>query len=75
VMFDSEDKMYGLTEDGWVMQIDDDGSVLKYAYVGGRPLGGAFDAQDNLFVADAQKGLLMIERESKKVIYVYICYC
>eukprot|EP00191_Tetraselmis_sp_GSL018_P022107 CAMPEP_0177619900 /NCGR_PEP_ID=MMETSP0419_2-20121207/26554_1 /TAXON_ID=582737 /ORGANISM="Tetraselmis sp., Strain GSL018" /LENGTH=358 /DNA_ID=CAMNT_0019119293 /DNA_START=370 /DNA_END=1448 /DNA_ORIENTATION=+ len=39
-----------------------------YALTGGRPLGGKFDAQGNLFYADASRGLCVVEAGSRKAI-------
>lgn len=46
---------------GRILRMSPDGSQQRaYANTGGRPLGTAFDANGNLIVADAYKGLLSI---------------
>eukprot|EP00882_Tetradesmus_deserticola_P023565 GHRQ01025656.1.p1 GENE.GHRQ01025656.1~~GHRQ01025656.1.p1 ORF type:complete len:145 (+),score=36.02 GHRQ01025656.1:617-1051(+) len=34
----------------------------------GRPLGAAFDAQGNMIICDALKGILMLEKDSNRVV-------
>jgi sugar lactone lactonase YvrE len=43
------------------------GESTEWAYVGGRPLAGEFDSQGNLYVCDAVKGLLYVDKETKVV--------
>lgn len=48
-------------KDGRILRLSPDGAQVEtIARTGGRPLGLAFDAEGNLFVADAVKGLLSI---------------
>ena len=60
VEIDAAGRIYAGTADGWIVRIEPDGSVTKFAETGGRPLGLAFDAGGNLIVADGVKGLLSI---------------
>ncbi len=49
------------SQDGLIRQVDPEaGTYETFADTGGIPLGLEFDAQDNLIVADAYKGLLSI---------------
>jgi sugar lactone lactonase YvrE len=65
VAFDSEGRMYAGTADGWIVRVERDGSVTKFADTGGRPLGLVFDANGNLIVADGIRGLLSIAPDKK----------
>jgi len=58
---DSEGRVYGSTQDGKIIRVLADGSVEDFAITGGRPCGLHFDAEGNLIVADAYKGLLSID--------------
>lgn len=58
---DAQGRIYGGTHDGRILRVTPDGRVAVFAETGGRPLGMAFDAQGNLIVADAWKGLLSID--------------
>ncbi len=60
VEIDVEGRIYAGTADGWIVRVELDGGVTKFAKTGGRPLGLAFDALGNLIVADGVKGLLSI---------------
>ena len=61
VALDSAGRIYGGFNDGRIMQLQPDGTQPRvFANTGGRPLGLAFDAQGNLIVADAVRGLLWI---------------
>ncbi len=60
VEVDAEGRIYAGTADGWIVRVEADGSVTKFANTGGRPLGIALDPQGNLIVADGVKGLLSI---------------
>jgi sugar lactone lactonase YvrE len=57
---DAQGRVYAGLHDGRVVRIAD-GQVETFAATGGRPLGMDFDAQGNLIVADAYKGLLRID--------------
>lgn len=43
VLLDKAGRLHALCEDGWVREIREDGTTDRWAYVGGRPLGAAFD--------------------------------
>ncbi len=56
-----DDFFYTGLQDGRIMRFRADGSrVETFVSTGGRPLGMQFDAQGNLIVADAFKGLLSV---------------
>lgn len=58
--------VYTGVEDGRILKIALDGKTTAvYANTGGRPLGMQHDAQGNLVVADAMKGLLSITPDGK----------
>ena len=61
---DAEGRVYAGLHDGRVVRIAD-GKVETFANTGGRPLGMDFDAQGNLVLADAYKGLLRIDPAGK----------
>ncbi|MGC9323828.1 MAG: SMP-30/gluconolactonase/LRE family protein [Desulfomonilia bacterium] len=65
VVIDSQDRIYGGTQDGKIVRILTGGSIETFADTGGRPLGLAFDKDENLIVADAYKGLLSIDPSGK----------
>ncbi|MBA57245.1 MAG: gluconolactonase [Pseudomonadales bacterium] len=52
--------IYGATEDGAIMRVNTDGTLETLAQTGGRPLGLHWDAQGNLIICDAFKGLLSL---------------
>lgn len=61
VALDSAGRIYGGFNDGRIMQLQPDGTQPRvFANTHGRPLGLSFDAQQNLIVADALKGLMSI---------------
>jgi sugar lactone lactonase YvrE len=60
--FDAEGAIYGGTHDGKVMRVRRGAPPEIFATTGGRPLGLAFDRDDNLLVADAVRGLLSIDQ-------------
>lgn len=65
---DAAGRVYGATADGKIMRIEmHNGEELieEFADTGGRPLGLHFDAQGNLIVCDAFKGLLSINPEGE----------
>lgn len=61
---DAQGRVYAGLDDGRVVRLDN-GQVSTFAETGGRPLGMDFDAQGNLIVADAWKGLLKIDAQGK----------
>lgn len=61
VALDTENRIYAGLADGRVMRLQADGTNPQvFSNTQGRPLGLAFDANGNLIVADAIKGLLSI---------------
>jgi sugar lactone lactonase YvrE len=63
VAIDSEDRIYAGLDDGRIVRLQPDGTKPEvFVQTHGRPLGLAFDANGNLIVADAIKGLLSISR-------------
>jgi sugar lactone lactonase YvrE len=61
VVLDADGTIYCGTQDGKIIRVRKDGHVETFAETGGRPLGLAFDRENNLIVADAYKGLLSID--------------
>ncbi len=59
-VMDSQGTLHAALHDGRIVQINAAGEVSDWVNTGGRPLGMDFDAQGNLIVADAWKGLLSI---------------
>lgn len=63
VAIDAENRIYTGMDDGRVMRLQADGTRPEvFADTHGRPLGMKFDKSDQLIVADANKGLLSIDR-------------
>lgn len=62
---DAEGRVYAGLHDGRIVRVLKDDSVETFAETGGRPLGMDFDANGNLIVADAYKGLLSIDTQGK----------
>lgn len=66
VVFGSDGLLYTAVASGHILRMDrDGGGQAVFASTGGRPLGLAFDAADNLIVADAIKGLLSVAPDGK----------
>jgi sugar lactone lactonase YvrE len=61
---DSLGNIYGGLKDGRISRITADGRFEDFAHTQGRPLGLHFDVAGNLIVADAMKGLLMVEPDA-----------
>eukprot|EP00123_Amoebidium_parasiticum_P014542 comp22545_c0_seq1/m.34280 comp22545_c0_seq1/g.34280 ORF comp22545_c0_seq1/g.34280 comp22545_c0_seq1/m.34280 type:complete len:374 (-) comp22545_c0_seq1:418-1539(-) len=53
--------------DGSVVTVHPNGSVGLWAYVGGRALGGAFDKNGDLILAECQKGLVKVDKTTRQV--------
>ena len=53
--------IYTGLDDGYVVRLLQDDTVDRVVNTGGRPLGMQFDANDQLIVADSEKGLLSID--------------
>lgn len=64
---DAEGRIYGGTEDGWIVRSTDNSGTRfeRWASTGGRPLGLDFDAAGNLIVADADRGLLSVDPDAQ----------
>jgi sugar lactone lactonase YvrE len=62
---DAEGRVYAGLHDGRIVRIDADDRVETFADTQGRPLGMDFDADGNLIVADAYKGLLRIDAQGQ----------
>lgn len=58
---DAEGRFYTGVADGRVVRFTKNMQFSNFANTGGRPLGMEFDAQGNLIVCDAHKGLLSID--------------
>jgi sugar lactone lactonase YvrE len=66
VSVDAEGLIHAGVNDGRILQYRTDGQfVAELAHTAGRPLGHAFDAQGQLIVADADRGLLRIDPQGK----------
>jgi len=65
VAVDSQERVYGGTQDGKIMRLLPDGKLEVFAETKGRPLGLKFDRNENLIVCDAYKGLLSIDPQGK----------
>ena len=65
VDIDARGRIYGATADGTIVRISPDGNVETLAQTGGRPLGLHWDAQGNLIICDAFKGLLSLSPEGQ----------
>ncbi|SDS17410.1 Sugar lactone lactonase YvrE [Nocardioides scoriae] len=55
------------TEDGAVVRVSRDGSLTEVGRTGGRPLGLELLDEDRLVVADAERGLLALDRRDGRV--------
>eukprot|EP00124_Ichthyophonus_hoferi_P005035 Ihof_evm3s648 gene=Ihof_evmTU3s648 len=52
---------------GTLVAVTPSGKVTEWAHVAGRSLGGAFDKNGNLIMAECQKGLVKIDKSTKLV--------
>ncbi len=69
VAFDSQDRIYCGTQNGFIFRFQPDGTHAEvFAETKGRPLGLAFDRKDNLIVADAVIGLMSIAPDGKATV-------
>jgi sugar lactone lactonase YvrE len=69
VAFDSHDRIYCGTLNGFIFRFQPDGTRPEvFAQTKGRPLGLAFDRNDNLIVADAVIGLMSIAPDGKATV-------
>lgn len=63
VALDREGRIYAGFEDGRIVQLQADGTQPRiFANTQGRPLGLIFDHSGNLIVADANNGLLLVDK-------------
>src|ERR1700752_44713 len=63
---DVEGRIYAGFDDGRIIQLQPDGTSPRvFANTSGRPLGLIFDRSGNLIVADAEKGLLQIDKSGQ----------
>jgi len=68
VIVDSNGFLWGGTEHGMIIRIDPRTDNLEeFVSVGGRPLGLAFDLNQNLIVAESVKGLLSVNTTTKEI--------
>ncbi|MDA4844301.1 SMP-30/gluconolactonase/LRE family protein [Hoeflea poritis] len=59
-------RIYTATHDGSIVRIDlESGSSERVASTGGRPMGIEFGPDDRLFIADALRGLMVMEKDGK----------
>jgi sugar lactone lactonase YvrE len=65
VAVDTQDRVYGGTQDGKIMRLLPDGRLETFAETKGRPLGIQFDKNKNLIACDAYKGLISINPQGK----------
>ena len=66
VVLGPDRKLYAGVASGDILRLSPDGSAQEvFSATGGRPLGMAFDADGNLIVADALKGLLSIAKDGR----------
>ena len=61
VAVDDQGRIYGGCADGRIARILPDGRVETFAQTGGRPLGMEFDAEGDLIVCDAVRGLVSVD--------------
>ncbi len=62
VAIDAENRVYAGMDDGRIVRVQADGRHEVFTDTAGRPLGLVFDADGNLIVADAIRGLLSISK-------------
>ena len=70
IAFASDGFAYTGAEDGNIWRVDVDHlhrQAEVYVHVGGRPLGLVFDEHDNLYIAEPLKGLLRVDRNTKRI--------
>ena len=69
VAFDSQDRIYCGSQDGFIFRFQPDGTHPEvFAETKGRPLGLMFDHHGNLIVADAMVGLMSIAPDGKATV-------
>eukprot|EP01134_Creolimax_fragrantissima_P007240 CFRG7240T1 len=68
VVRESDNLTLTFIHDGSIVELDPTtGNVQHWAYVGGRCLGGVFDKNDDLIVAEISKGLLKVDKNTKEI--------
>ncbi|MBU3672033.1 MAG: SMP-30/gluconolactonase/LRE family protein [Sinobacteraceae bacterium] len=68
VVIGPDGRLYAAVEAGRILRMNPDGTALEvYAQTGGRVLGIAFDAEGQLYAADALRGLLRVDRTGQVV--------
>lgn len=67
---DDQGRIYASVKAGAILRIIPGGKTERWAETGGRPLGLRFDAEGNLLVADAYRGLLSFDPQGRKRILV-----
>ncbi len=66
IAVDEQGRIYAATHEGRIVRLNPDGSNPEnWVETGGRPLGIDFDANGNLIVADAYRGLLSISPDGQ----------
>ncbi len=65
IAYDGQRYFYTGVEDGRIFKFDSNFSMQEFANTEGRPLGMQFDANGQLIVADADKGLLSISQQGE----------
>ena len=65
IAYDGSQYFYTGLEDGRILRFTSDHNSEEFVNTGGRPLGMQFDADGNLIVADAVKGLLSINSNAE----------
>lgn len=70
VAVDLQQRVYTGLDNGTILRFLPDGTSETFANTGGRPLGMHFDAQENLIVADSDKGLLSVSPQGTITVLV-----
>lgn len=66
IIIDSQDRIYAGTRQGWIVRTAPPYDKVEiFARIGGRPLGLAMDASENLYVCVAGMGLYMVAPDGK----------
>ncbi|XXQ33677.1 SMP-30/Gluconolactonase/LRE-like region domain-containing protein [Plasmodiophora brassicae] len=71
VIVDGDGAVCGGSSDGFIWKVDpSSGHATEWAFVGGRPLGLAFDKDGHLLVCEPTQGLIRVDKHSKQVTVV-----
>lgn len=66
VVADAQGNLYASTHEGWIVRwMEGSNAAERWVKLAGRPLGLAFDANHNLWVADAYIGLIKVTPQGK----------